>query len=107
MPDAVLAAQAFLNMCNAIYFADRVVANEAVTRWCAENGVDKKGAEQRRREQGGPGGRKKAVEDSPHTAHAGLSKHRHATPFADLAGPWHALAPHRAGLTVVPGPCAR
>ena len=60
MPDAVLAAQAFLNMCNAIYFADRVVANEAVTRWCAENGVDKKGAEQRRREQGGAGGRKKA-----------------------------------------------
>merc|ERR1719198_505712 len=44
----------------------------------------------------GTGGRRKAVEESPHTAHAGLSKHRHATPFADLEGPWNALAPHRA-----------
>jgi hypothetical protein len=53
MPDIVLAAQSFLNVFNALYFADRVVANEAICSWCATNGVDKKEVEQRKRQQSG------------------------------------------------------
>jgi hypothetical protein len=51
MPDAVLFINASLNIFNGLYFADRVVANEAVSSWCAKHRVDKKETEQQSREK--------------------------------------------------------
>ena len=46
VPVPVLLIQFVLNACNAIYFADRVVANAAVSDWCQAHGIDKKETEE-------------------------------------------------------------
>ena len=62
VPDWVLVMQCALNMFNAMYFQDRVVANSAVVAWCAENKIDKRETEAATRAaragRGGKGGAK-------------------------------------------------
>lgn len=46
VPLPILCIQFILNTINALYFADRVVANCAICEWCDKHGIDKKQTEQ-------------------------------------------------------------
>eukprot|EP00944_MAST-04C_sp_MAST-4C-sp1_P008088 g8088.t1 len=49
VPLYILAIQGILNVANGLYFADRVVANHAIVKWCDKHNIDKKNVEQVRK----------------------------------------------------------